>query len=132
MLNKLDHLAALVIGEDPDMIIFCETWTNENVQNAEITFPGYNIQVRKDRSDTHKGRGGGVIVYTREGDQCHEIAIEVPYQQLCGIVIDGIKIYATYRSPNAQPEENEQLNCFIEGVKKDSLIIGDFNFPSVD
>ena len=116
MLNKQVQLSALVVEQDPDIIVLCETWTNDKVENSEISFNGYNIQDRKDREDSLIGRGGGVIIYTREGSVCHKINISSQFQQICGIRIDGVDIYVVYRSPNSNQENctkqsNKLLKC---------------------
>ena len=132
MLNKLDDLAALIAGEDPDIIMLSETWTNENVTNAELCFNGYILQSRKDRQDTLNGRGGGVILYTREGLTCCPIESNWLYKQTCGAVVNGVEVHVVYRSPNASIEDNHALNSFLENRKPNSKITGDFNYPGVD
>ena len=66
MMSKLIDLASLIAGEDPDLLLLTETWTNKDINSAEISFKDYNIYGRKDRMDTSNGRGGGVIIYVRD------------------------------------------------------------------
>ena len=64
MMNKLIDLASLIAGEDPDLLLLTETWTNKDINSAEISFKGYNIYGRKDRMDTGLG---GKLLYCAKG-----------------------------------------------------------------
>ena len=52
--------------KEPDIVVVSESWTNDGISNAEITFPGYNLVGRKDRTDTKNGRGGGLLIYAKD------------------------------------------------------------------
>lgn len=84
LLNKLDQMASLLVEEEPTIAIICETWTHEGIGNAEISFSGYNILVRKDRLDTQNGRGGGLLMLVREGNKASEINTKSEFHQLGG------------------------------------------------
>lgn len=131
VLNKLTEIETLAIEEEPDLILITETWTNENISNAEVTLPGYRVLSRKDRSDTKAGRGGGLIAYCKEELNCSEI--EVPgMKQVIGLRTSHAEIYLVYRSPNAQEEENEEINKFLEERQEKCVIMGDFNYPLIN
>ena len=70
--------------------------------------PGYELQtdLRQDRSDTDRGRGGGLLVR-------------------------GVTFYLIYRSPNSPTDEITRLAGLIRQAEKDCVIIGDFNLPSI-
>ena len=132
-MNKHDRLASLLVEREPHLVILCETWTNADISNAEISFPGYNLIVRKDRLDTLNGRGGGLLIYSKEGTIATEINTKSQFHQLGGVLLEGnIEIYGVYRSPNSSAEENKLLNEFVSKRRQKSLIIGDINYPNID
>jgi hypothetical protein len=67
--RKLDELAAVTQDLAPDIILLTETWCNETVQNAALSIENYMLEteLRKDRTDTGNGIGGGLLVYSRAG-----------------------------------------------------------------
>ena len=64
--NKVNELRALATLECPDVIALTETWTNESIANECLHVEGYDVVVRKDRTDTAGGRGGGIVVYVKD------------------------------------------------------------------
>ena len=60
--NKVDELRVLVMCEEPDIVVVCETWTNETHGDALFAIEGYEMIARNDRNDTAGGRGGGILV----------------------------------------------------------------------
>ena len=46
-----------------------ESWCNSDISDAYLNIDGYELQLdlRMDRSDTAQGRGGGLLVYTKNG-----------------------------------------------------------------
>ena len=61
--SKIDELRQTAEITKADVILLTETWTNPDMQDAEISIEGYNILSRCDRQDTTSGRGGGIIAY---------------------------------------------------------------------
>ena len=57
----------LINDEKPHLVCITETWLNDEISNAMISFDNYYIDkdLRIDRADTSQGRGGGLIVYVR-------------------------------------------------------------------
>ena len=53
----------------PDIILLCETWCNNNTNPANLNMDNFELvtDLRKDRSDTANGIGGGLLVYVRNG-----------------------------------------------------------------
>ena len=49
--------------ENIDVLGVAESWTNDKILDAEIAISGYEM-FRKDRMDK---RGGGVLLYVKEG-----------------------------------------------------------------
>ena len=58
---KFDEFRLSVSSLDPDIICICETWLTNDIQNSEISLPGYSL-FRKDR--LHK-IGGGAAIYAK-------------------------------------------------------------------
>jgi len=56
----MDLLHGTCGAQNPDVICVTETWLGEEIDNSEISLPGYNI-VRLDR---HR-HGGGVAMYVK-------------------------------------------------------------------
>ena len=73
----LKELKALSADLKPDMLAITETWTNGTILNSQLSIPGYNLIIRKDRADTTDGRGGGILMYAKSGLICHEIDVPV-------------------------------------------------------
>ena len=63
LVNKINELRVIAANKNPDIIIITETWTNDAIGNDYLHLNGYIIIVRKDRTDTGGGRGGGIIAY---------------------------------------------------------------------
>ena len=119
---------------EPDIVLVTETWCNNEISNAYLGIPGYELQtdLRQDRSDTDRGRGGGLLVYTKTGLQIFSCDKIVDFNQYCKFVVRGVTFYLIYRSPNSSAEEVSRLAGLIRQAEKDSVIIGDFNLPTID
>ena len=113
-----------------------ETWTNDSIENSVLIIDGYNLLIRRDRQDTMYGRGGGIIVYTKKELNCYEIPTPLDIIQAIslGIKLDkeDLHMYIVYRSPNSSLENNSKINNFINSVKDNSIIVGDFNYPDIN
>ena len=64
IISKLSDLDELIRNRNPDLVLICETWLNENDENVSLNLDGYNLEpeLRKDRTDTVNGIGGLVVV----------------------------------------------------------------------
>lgn len=131
-MNKLDEVASLLVCHEPDLFFVVESWTNDNVSNAEIQFSGYDLVLRNDRKDTSNGRGGGILIYGKKSIIITNTTYVAPYDQ-CGVIqVENLKIALTYRSPNAKCDDEENIKNFIQAFKENSVIIGDFNYSTID
>jgi hypothetical protein len=65
--NKIDELICGAEDLKPDLLFITESWCNENVTNAYLTIPEYQLapDLRNDRVDTSCGIGGGLLVYVK-------------------------------------------------------------------
>ena len=139
IVNKIEELITTTHDLKPDIICICETWCHAGIDNSFLNIPGYKLieDLRKDRSDTVQGVGGGLLVYVRNG-----LAVFIPsdnnidFIQYCTFQIelhqDTVNICLVYRSPNSSNVNNTELNSLLLSLPKNSLIIGDFNYPNID
>src|SRR5207247_597867 len=63
--NKLTELSKKLQDDNIDILGITESWLKEDVGNAKINIPGYNLY-RKDRLLEDKMKGGGVLLYVRD------------------------------------------------------------------
>ena len=136
IVNKVSILNALVVDNHPDIIAITESWTHTNINEALLTINGYEIVGRSDRVDTLKGRGGGILVYSRLANTTMDASVHNFCQHVCITAhtqknVPNIKIHVVYRSPNSTEENDKQLLDYIDMLPKNSVIVGDFNFPEI-
>ena len=136
--NKLDEFKAVVDTYNPKIIAVSETWFKSN---SVVTVPGYKVY-RKDRNDGR--RGGGVCLFVESSINSYELN-DVGFnlsriEQVWSVVYFGLDKYLVgclYR-----PSDFTDMNDFDMVFKqareyvdkkgfKDVLIMGDFNFPSI-
>ena len=140
--SKIDELALVIVDQDPDIVIITETWCNSDINNAFLNLPGYFIDpdLRVDRSDTHRGIGGGIIVYVRNGlTILASDELKSDFNQYCSFIVksdtDTIEFICVYRSPNSTEINNDKLaNELLAHMNKKNncVLIGDINFPNID
>ncbi|BHF66677.1 hypothetical protein SprV_0200969900 [Sparganum proliferum] len=118
------------------MISLRETWLNQQVDNRELTIPGYQL-FRIDRSGL---QGGGVLTYVKHGlivsdktDKlsCTSEAILLPIKAPGSPSLD---VLAVYRPPRNDPTVDARLIEDLErfSIRSNVLIMGDFNAPLID
>jgi hypothetical protein len=68
VVGKIDELCSVASEIKPDLILITETWCHEQINNAFLEVPGFELinDLRTDRCNTDKGRGGGLLVYSRK------------------------------------------------------------------
>ena len=132
----MNELNALAADLKPEVIAVTETWTNSSICDSFITIPGYKLTVRKDRSDTSDGRGGGILLYIKSNITCHEITVPENLIQVAAARINSSKnnldIHVIYRSPNSSTENNTNINNYIRNISENSIIVGDLNYPHIN
>lgn len=137
LFSKVNELSCRIPDFSPDLIILTETWLNKDINNSIINLPGYSIESRTDRTDTTGGRGGGIIVYVKEGLNIlvsdHD---DSDFNQYCSFSIttndDVFNFICFYRSPNSSTINNNLLSEVIRNAKSNIFIIGDLNYPNID
>jgi hypothetical protein len=138
--SKIQELTALTIERKPDLILLTETWCNNNVNNASLAIQGYSIEtdLRRDRTDTGNGIGGGLLVYSKDGVKvlsCDRYSVN-NFNQFCcfKLLTSGVPltVVLVYRPPSAGPTNTDMLCDIVKNSGPDTLIVGDFNLPGID
>ena len=133
----MDELSATAADLQPDFILLTESWTNSNVPDASLSIPGYGLELRKDRDDTGRGVGGGLLVYAKEGrkilsDDSYD---RVGFNQMCCFktTLEGgqLTIILIYRPPSSGEENTDKLCEVLRNVPINTIVIGDFNMPKI-
>ena len=139
MVNKIHELKIHVIDLKPDIILVCESWTHGDITNDFLHIDGYSLEVRKDRTDTTCGRGGGLLVYTRIGIKLSETSREEldAFNQCCGMNLSlgdhsDLSLVFAYRPPSEDAENTEKLCNIVRKLSGTSLLIGDINLSGID
>ena len=138
LLSKIDNLRDYAIQLNLDIIGVAETFLNDKISQSEIGIDGYTIY-RRDRNELKGGKGGGVILYIKNGIvsyENHEVNKSKSESVWCKIRVDkcnDMTIGVCYKSQVANEEELKELYEAINVASKGSvLIMGDFNFPSIN
>ena len=131
----------LLLDFEPDVVLVSETWCNSDITMAMLNIKGYSIDpdLRKDRNDTSNGIGGGLLVYAKEGLLVKPKAIANNFNMYSQFEIlnkgdskNSLTITLVYKPPNSSGENIKELCKLFEVAGKNSLFIGDFNFPDID
>jgi len=138
VLGKVSELECVAADKKPDIILVCESWCNDTINNALLTLAGYELQpeLRVDRHDTVGGIGGGLLVYVRNCLSILYVDKINDFNQYCNFTLTTkmttYSIYLIYRPPaHSQPNKDLLLQVF-DNAKKNSIFIGDFNLPRID
>ena len=136
IVKKVDEVRAMAAIEKPDVMVFTETWANDEIGDCYFNIPGYDLVAREDRNDTDRGRGGGIMVFATREIQTWRITVETSFNQYVSIQIKcpnvDVKIHAIYRSPKSRKENDDELNKWVENMRGTNVLIGDLNFPDID
>ena len=142
VVNKMDELKASTFDIKPDMILLCETWTNDSISDAFLQIDGYSLEVRLDRSDTTGGKGGGLLCYAKNGQKIAAFRSNDmdAFNQCCGVRIPWsnakgeLSLVLAYRPPRSPGEDagnTSKLCNVIKSLEGESLVIGDINLPGI-
>jgi len=118
----------------PDIVLVTESWCHQETTNAYLSVDGYELvpDLRVDREDTAQGRGGGILVYVKNGLRVVKCDQVIDFSQHCIFKVSGLTIYLVYRSPNSPPAAMEKLTQLVKSTKKNTIMIGDFNLTDID
>ena len=129
---KLSVLKDIVYGSDFDLVALTETWLNSAVTDLEI-LPHYNI-FRKDRT----GRPGGGVLLAVKDRITVKNTLSLPGETIAVEIIlrnnELALVAVCYRAPDDQkflPHFKSVLDTACQSKYSSTLILGDFNFPSI-
>lgn len=133
-MNKFPDFLSLTLSYSPHVIGVTETWFHNEICDAEISLPGFNV-IRSDRID---GRGGGVALYLHSDlkfsvldapSQTESVWCKVYFETLTFVV--GV----FYRPPNLIADSLVSLSAFVQEIVPHSpnlICMGDFNVPDIN
>ena len=132
--SKLDEIQEIAGSVRPDVMCFTETWLTADINDCEISIPGFQCI----RTDRQSGRGGGVILYHTTNLNAHLLDTFYNFdgstEAMCCRVSGALKnatIGVVYRAPGSTGME---LLAKLEQwrSRNDLLLLGDFNAPGID
>lgn len=143
IVNKINELNCVTNDKQPDIVCICEAWTKEEITNAFLGLPNYNLICRSDRKDTKKGVGGGLLIYVKtelnvselnseylnDFNQCAAISLKVNKE-----IFNICLVYCPHNlyDCNDVNENNLKLCEVLKKLPKPFIIVGDFNFSDID
>jgi Endonuclease-reverse transcriptase len=118
---------------DPDLILVTESWCNDQITDTFLDVPGLQ-ELRIDRTNTDRGRGGGLIVYAKKDLQICVLPIDDSYSrfQYCSFKVFDLTFYLIYRSPSSGQDSVSGISGLLRQSEKNCLFFGDFNLPEID
>ena len=153
-ITKMSELNCFVASQQPDTIIFNETWLKDNVQNSEI-LPNKDYKIfRHDRSLlTHpphpsepkkcRRNGGGVLIAISSSlDLNPKLYISKAKAEILSVVLTlknskKICITTCYRVGTLQENNFNEVSDHIQNISCNKsitkhIIVGDFNLDSIN
>ena len=153
-ITKMSELNCFVASQQPDIIIFNETWLKDSVQNSEI-LPNKDYKIfRHDRSllthpphpsDPKKFRrnGGGVLIAISSSlDLNPKLFISKAKAEILSVVLTlknskKICITTCYRVGTLQESNFNEVSDHIQNISCNKsitkhIIVGDFNLDSIN
>jgi hypothetical protein len=132
--SNVDELSSIASDLKTDLILVTETWCNEQITDAYLNIPGYDLQgdLRKDRLDTDRGRGGGLLVYSKTGIPILSIDSADAIHQYCKFKVQDITFCLVYRSPSSGAAGVQSITEMVRNIEKNCVMIGDFNLRDID
>ena len=106
--------------------------------NSVLNIKNYEIlpELRKDRSDTRQGIGGGLLVYIKQGHTVLSHDCTIDFNQYLHFSVktnnETTNIFLVYKSPNCSNYNNDKLIELISSMPDNSIVIGDFNYPKIN
>jgi len=140
LVKKLNDLKIWIAQQKPTpaVVTLVETWLNKGISDKEIALPGYDIVAKKDRTDTDRGRGGGIVTYVKNELNAYEDSSEAlkNFNQATSVQITtkrgNVQIVTIYRSPNSDETNNSNLCKILDESHANTCVVGDFNYPDID
>jgi hypothetical protein len=109
-----------------------ETWCNKHITDAFWVILGYELinDLRKDRYDTDRGRGGGLLVYAKNNISVCVLPSNEPdaKHQYCKFKVKDVVIYLIYSGADSI----SGMAVAVRRCEKNCVFLGDFNVPDID
>ena len=89
----MNELRVQVLNLKPDLIAIVETWTHPDIHEKSgfLNIDGYFIVDQCDRTDTIKGRSGGILVYSRIPN-ISSVPVKNNFDQVLHVVISVLTL----------------------------------------
>ena len=138
--SKINELALNAADSNPDIILLTETWCNQTIPDAALNLQNYALEtdLRRDRTDTKNGVGGGLLVYAKTGTRilpCDKFK-DNEFTQFCSFKVKTkgppITIILVYRPPGSNYDNSEQLCNILKNMDINTFLIGDVNLPDIN
>ena len=142
LVARIDELRARVLMNEFHIVAVTETWSNEDIDDAELNIKGYTLY-RRDRRSHIYSKGGGVIIYVKDSltsvPLTHLTNSEFNESVWCHVQQDDFSLIigCCYRSTSSTADNNDELLKLLDRATQYSarahiLIMGDFNYPDID
>jgi len=122
-----------VLDLNPDVIGITESWTHNNIEDAELMLHGYQL-FRCDRNTGNKG--GGVLLIVKDVFNPIEFHTKTTYGEHVWCKVGDLLTGVCYRSENTiivgHDNEVQVMKLLREVSNSHVLIMGDFNYPDID
>ena len=140
LLNKRHELKVIISTHKPDVLMITETLpknASTPPDKAEFAIDNYELYYNHEDSNCHRG----VCIYVHQSLKSKRIlqCESCPESVWCEINLqknDTLILGSVYRSPNANPANNETINSFLMNLSARKpthlLISGDFNYPEIN
>ena len=136
IVNKMSEVKAILVTLNPDIFAVTEAWTNGDIGDELLNIPGYELAARRDRNDTDRGRGGGILLYAKKNINLVVEEEKSAFNQYVTVNMkfpeESVNLHVIYRSPNSSSNNDDELAQWIKGMRGQNVLIGDFNFPDID
>ena len=131
LLGKLDQLKLLMSSKPFDILTLSETWLCKDILDSELELPGYTC-TRMDRSNK---RGGGVIIYCKDGlvfstKDNLKSPNEALWIQVNRTKCKPLLIGCVYRPPDQNVDDflkNLESSLAEVETSTEIMVLGDFN-----
>ena len=134
--NKMNEVRAVLSTLDPDIFAVTEAWTNCDIGDDLLNIRGYELAARRDRNDTERGRGGGILLYAKKNINLVVEEDKSDFNQCVTVMIKfldkNVRLHVVYRSPNSSKSNDDALAKWVKEMHGQNVLIGDFNFPDID
>ncbi|XP_058828357.1 uncharacterized protein LOC131688202 [Topomyia yanbarensis] len=125
---------------DYDVVVFTETWLNDNILNTELADEYAIYRCDRNSSTSRHSRGGGVLIGIKKNNRRNIVAIDgaesleqIAARVTCGTV--SIVICVIYLPPNSELALYEQHAACVDKLlnhiddRTRVVVLGDYNLP---